>query len=163
MVNEGAERFLLWPDGRLIVDISGEGQLQEMFAYFAANPLSKHENIVADVGSSDGFLGSHSYNLLQLGWRAVTVDPDIQSMNFARNQIYRSFRVAPEVVQINAAVVDGEGRAVDLCVAGDRRTSKSVASERRTHLRCQEKATLPGLSMTSPLARMDQRLKDLQA
>lgn len=79
-VEEGiVSRFLLVETApgvkSVIYDVSSRGQFGFLLSQMRRHPcIADDERIVIDLGANDGFQGSHSYNLTQLGWWAVLVE-----------------------------------------------------------------------------------------
>ena len=49
----------------------------------------KYGHLIVDIGANDGLLSSNSMNLIQLGWDAILVDPQISLLQQARENIRR--------------------------------------------------------------------------
>lgn len=63
---------------RVLVDVSGRGQTTAALTFLRRHhhPLKPQQQVVVDIGAHDGFVGSHSFNFLQLGWRCAMVEPN---------------------------------------------------------------------------------------
>lgn len=130
------DRTLLVPDGpgdaalRLVIDTSAKGQFREALRHFGVSEQYNWppgERFVLDLGTNDGFQGSHSFNLIHLGWSACLVEPHPDSMAQARvahGNIIDGGSTAL-VSFIEAGVTGNTSGTLSLCVRGPRKTYNS--------------------------------------
>lgn len=139
-VEEGiVSRFLLVETApgvkSVIYDVSSRGQFGFLLSHMRRHPcIADDERIVIDLGANDGFQGSHSYNLTQLGWWAVLVEanPHLEAElrhNAARKK--RWFGHADRVIVRMSAVTPHEDGAHTLNVQGWEHTGASLLPSTR--------------------------------
>jgi FkbM family methyltransferase len=123
---------------RFIVDVSGGGQISSILEHMSGRPpLSPDQRLVLDIGANDGFQGSHSFNLIQLGWLGALVEPNPQAYGEILENVARKRLEGAEhrVVVRNAAVTpDTDGKA-PLFVRGWRHTASSLVPGTHDSLR----------------------------
>lgn len=68
--------------------------------------------LVLDVGANDGFLGSMSLNLIQLGWNAILVEPLEEMMAQARRNVAEHLRDGQTVRFCGFALATRDGEAL---------------------------------------------------
>ena len=62
-----------------LIDVSSKGQFSTLIEEIQKGPpLRPEQKLVIDIGANDGFQGSNSFNLLQLGWRGALIEPHPQ-------------------------------------------------------------------------------------
>ena len=123
---------------RLLIDVSSRGQITAALTHMHRQPpLPEEHRLVIDIGANDGFQGSHSFNLIQLGWMAALVEPNPEACREIRdNVLRRRFGGAEQrVVVCNIAATEATDGEAKLFVKGWRRTASS--------LRKPESKTLP--------------------
>ncbi len=114
---------------RLVIDVSSKGQITAILTHMHQQPpLPAEQHLVIDIGANDGFQGSHSFNLIQLGWMAALVEPDPEACGEIRdNVIRRGLAGAKErVVVCNLAATGATDGEAKLYVKGWRRTASSL-------------------------------------
>jgi FkbM family methyltransferase len=114
---------------RLLVDVSSRGQITAVLSHMRRQPpLPEEHHLVIDVGANDGFQGSHSFNLIQLGWLAALVEPDPEACGEIRDNVFgrRLGGVEERVVVYNVAATEAEDGEAKLFVKGWRRTASSL-------------------------------------
>ena len=114
---------------RLVIDVSSKGQIAAILTHMHQQPpLPEEQHLVIDIGANDGFQGSHSFNLIQLGWMAALVEPDPEACREIRdNVLRRGLAGAKErVVVCNLAATRATDGEAKLYVKGWRRTASSL-------------------------------------
>lgn len=114
---------------RVFIDVSSRGQITTVLAHMQKQPsLPIEHHLVIDVGANDGFQGSHSFNLIQLGWTAALVEPDPQACREIRDNVVRRGLSGAErrVVVCNVAATEATDGEAELFVKGWRRTGSSL-------------------------------------
>jgi FkbM family methyltransferase len=114
---------------RLLVDVSSKGQITAVLTHMHQQPpLPEEHRLVIDIGANDGFQGSHSFNLIQLGWMAALVEPDPEACREIHdNVLRRGFAGAKErVIVCNVAATEATDGEAKLWVKGWRRTASSL-------------------------------------
>lgn len=51
--------------------------------------FTNYSRLIVDIGANDGLLSSNSFNLIQLGWDAILVEPQLSLLNLAKQNIER--------------------------------------------------------------------------
>lgn len=74
-------------------------------------PVAGRTPLVIDLGANDGFIGSMSLNLVQLGWNAILVEPLPEMMAYARGNIDGYRRSSQTFVFIQAAIGPSDGES----------------------------------------------------
>ena len=114
---------------RLLIDVSSRGQITAVLAHMHRQPpLPEKQRLVIDIGANDGFQGSHSFNLIQLGWMAALVEPDPEAFREIHDNVLRRGLGGAEqrVVVFNVAATEATDGEAKLFVKGWRRTASSL-------------------------------------
>ena len=114
---------------RLLIDVSSKGQIATILTHMRRQPpLPEEHHLVIDIGANDGFQGSHSFNLIQLGWIAALVEPDPEACREIHdNVLRRGLGGAKErVIVCNLAATEATDGKAKLYVKGWRRTGSSL-------------------------------------
>jgi FkbM family methyltransferase len=118
---------------KYLIDVSGRGQFTTLISEIRRRPpLRADQQLVIDIGANDGFQGSHSYNFIQLGWRAALVEPhpdacaEIQNMVLRKNMLGSQSNVVLRKVGVSRET-DG---VFDLCIEGWRHTGSHIDLDR---------------------------------
>ncbi|KAL8564401.1 hypothetical protein ACOMHN_057423 [Nucella lapillus] len=76
----------------LSLDVSSDGEalyvirrLKQRGAAFS----HKYKELVIDIGANDGLMYSNSFNLIQLGWDAILVEPQLMLLRVAKENLRR--------------------------------------------------------------------------
>ena len=82
------------------VDTSWDGQAGFVAEQLRQVPLAAGvERLVVDIGAHDGVWQSNSHLFLQLGWRAILVEPHLQSFASLRRNIGERFAGTARLVR----------------------------------------------------------------
>lgn len=114
---------------RLLIDVSSKGQITAILTHMHQQPpLAEEQHLVIDIGANDGFQGSHSFNLIQLGWMAALVEPDPEACREIHdNVLRRGLGGAKErVIVCNLAATEATDGEAKLYVRCWRRTGSSL-------------------------------------
>ena len=100
LLEETVERvfFISYPDSTnkntlpkitfLGIDMSHAGEIGFIYRRIQSSDF-KFPRLVVDIGANDGLLSSNSFNLIQLGWSAILVEPVPSQMDLAKMNTYR--------------------------------------------------------------------------
>ena len=114
---------------QLLIDVSSKGQITAILTHMHQQPpLPEEHHLVIDIGANDGFQGSHSFNLIQLGWMAALVEPDPEACREIHdNALRRGLGGAGKrVIVCNLAATEATDGEAKLYVKGWRRTGSSL-------------------------------------
>ncbi len=118
---------------RVLVDVSGRGQLTFLLEHMRRHgEPAEPEQVVVDLGANEGLLGSHSYNLVQLGWWAALVEANPALEPALRWNTQRDRWMGNEhrvVIRAVAATEDEDGPR-PFQIRGWRHTSSSLVADR---------------------------------
>ena len=114
---------------RFLIDVSSRGQMTRVLTHMHERPpLPEQHHLVIDIGANDGFQGSHSFNLIQLGWTAALVEPNPEACQEIRDNLLRRGLGGADkrVVVCNVAATEASDGEAKLFVKGWRRTGSSL-------------------------------------
>lgn len=69
-------------------DMSNAGEIGFIYRRIQSSDF-KFTRLVVDIGANDGLISSNSFNLIQLGWSAILVEPVPSQMDLAKMNTYR--------------------------------------------------------------------------
>jgi hypothetical protein len=78
----------------LALDVSSAGEaayLLRHIQYRGDNFFSKYRRLIVDIGANDGLMASNSFNLIQLGWDAILVEPQQELLHQAQENIEKYY------------------------------------------------------------------------
>lgn len=96
-----------------IIDVSDRQTIKWLYQHYLRR-LQRAPGcapLVIDLGANDGFIGSMSLNLVQLGWNAILVEPLPEMMTYARANIEAYRRPSQTFVFIEAAIGQSDGES----------------------------------------------------
>lgn len=70
------------------IDMSNAGEIGFIYRRIQSNNF-RFTRLVVDIGANDGLISSNSFNLIQLGWSAILVEPVPSQMELAKINTYR--------------------------------------------------------------------------
>jgi FkbM family methyltransferase len=114
---------------RFLVDVSSRGQITAILTHMHGQlPLPEKHHLVIDIGANDGFQGSQSFNLNQLGWIAVLVEPNPEACHEIHDNVLRRRLGGAEgrVIVRNVAATEATDGEAKLFVKGWRHTGSSL-------------------------------------
>ena len=114
---------------RFLVDVSSRGQITAILTHMHGQPrLPEKHRVVIDIGANDGFQGSHSFNLSQLGWIAVLVEPSPEAYREIHDNVLRRRLGGAEarIIVRNVAATEATDGEAKLFVRGWRHTGSSL-------------------------------------
>ena len=114
---------------RFLIDVSSRGQITAVLTHmYHQPPLPEEHHLVIDIGANDGFQGSHSLNLIQLGWVAALVEPNPEACGEIQENVLRPGLggVEHRVIVCNLAATEATDGEAKLFVKGWRRTGSSL-------------------------------------
>lgn len=96
-----------------IIDVSDRQTIKWLHQHCLQRllPVAGRTPLVIDLGANDGFIGSMSLNLVQLGWNAILVEPLPEMMAYARGNIDGYCRSSQTFVFIQAAIGSSDGES----------------------------------------------------
>ena len=62
-------------ENSVVVDVSTDKEFTFLYKYMERTKRRPKNLFIIDIGSAEGVLGSNSFNLFQLGWSGLLVDP----------------------------------------------------------------------------------------
>ena len=114
---------------RFLVHVSSRGQITAVLTHMHRQPpLKEVQRLVIDIGANDGFQGSHSFNLIQLGWTAALIEPNPEACREIHDFVLRRRLSGAErrVIGCNVAVTEATDGEAKLFVKGWRHTGSSL-------------------------------------
>lgn len=120
---------------QFIVDVSGGGQITSVLKHmYSRTPLRKEQRLVLDIGANDGVQGSHSFNLIQLGWMGALVEPNPEAYGEILENVAGKRLEGAEhrVVVRNVAVTEDLDGLAPLFLRGWRHTASSLVDDGAT-------------------------------
>lgn len=114
---------------RLLIDVSSRGQITAVLAHMHRQPpLTEDRRLVIDIGANDGFQGSHSFNLIQLGWMAALIEPNPEACREIQDMVLHRRLGGAErrVIVCNVAATEATDGNAKLFVKGWRHTGSSL-------------------------------------
>lgn len=94
-----------------LIDVSDQQTLSWLWRTHLRHLPHGGRPLVIDLGANDGLIGSNSFNLVQLGWNAVLVEPLAQMMVLARENLESHRRDSQTFVFVEAAIGARDGEA----------------------------------------------------
>lgn len=119
---------------RFLIDVSSRGQMTTILSHMHEQPpLREEHRLVIDIGANDGFQGSHSFNLIQLGWMAALIEPNPEACREIQNMVLHRRLGGAErrVIVCNVAVTEAIDGETELFVKGWRHTGSSLLTPAR--------------------------------
>ena len=89
-VDSSLSRFESSEISYLSLDVSGDGEalyLIRRMKQRGSDFFQHYQQLVVDIGANDGLLSSNSFNLIQLGWNAILVEPQQTLLHLAKVNI----------------------------------------------------------------------------
>jgi len=114
---------------RFLIDVSSRGQITAVLAHMHRQPpLSEDGRPVIKIGANDGFQGSHSFNLIQLGWMAALIEPNPEACREIQDGVLRRRLGGAErrIIVCNVAATEATDGDAKLFVKGWRHTGSSL-------------------------------------
>lgn len=78
--------------GYVALDVSSAGEalyLIRRIKQRGVNFSKGYRRLIVDIGANDGLMSSNSFNLIQLGWDAILVEPQLSLLHQAKENIER--------------------------------------------------------------------------
>ncbi|GAB1608416.1 uncharacterized protein LOC115213411 [Argonauta hians] len=93
------------------IDMSNAGEFGFIYRRIQ-NSNSKITRLIIDIGANDGLISSNSFNLIQLGWNAILVEPVPSQMKLAKkntNRFLKNDRAHQNITYVEAAIGPKDG------------------------------------------------------
>ncbi|CAI9723972.1 Hypothetical predicted protein [Octopus vulgaris] len=124
------------------VDMSNAGEFGFIYRRIQTSNF-KQSRLVIDIGANDGLISSNSFNLIQLGWNAILVEPVPSQMDLAKSNTRRFVRSKKyqNVTYVEAAIGQRDGFS-EFVITDDLGTMQNHLASSHHSVRVGRKSTI---------------------
>ncbi|KAK3085060.1 hypothetical protein FSP39_023644 [Pinctada imbricata] len=108
--------------GTFRLDVSHSGEFLFIYNHMLSHRDLRFSKLVIDVGANDGLLSSNSFNLIQMGWSAILIEPLQDQAKLAKVNLDRyvnPYKESNQTVKVIQAVLSDKDGSVQFAVADD--------------------------------------------
>lgn len=130
-------------------DMSNAGEIGFIYRRIQSGDF-KFTRLVVDIGANDGLISSNSFNLIQLGWSAILVEPVPSQMDLAKMNTYRFVDSNPNyqnITYVQAAIGSKDG-STNFVVTDDLGTMQNHFASQHNYASVGHKMTIPVQTIT---------------